>query len=164
MSFIQIFRIGVIITAAGCLLWFGIFINILGGIALIREGAASPYDNDYTAAGNALLISVPILTAALVLSAMKFVVLPGILDIIGTAFFCYTLSVIYAIPNSFIPKLQTEALAANHFPTVSVTVLVGLIVILNVVLPETRIKREKQKQDKLSKQNRDLNEEEKILL
>lgn len=130
-------------------------LNTLGGVAFIMNG--------YDKCGIALFISTVLLVAALVFIAFKKSLVPLILTVVGSGFYIYTLAVIEAIPNTKIPKEYTEALLAKHFPTISVTVLLILLIIFNFFSEEAIQKRVDKRNKKAAEKNRSLNENEKIL-
>ncbi|MBP1560803.1 MAG: hypothetical protein J6C96_06140 [Oscillospiraceae bacterium] len=137
------------------------FINILGGIGFCFFVESN--QNTYSICGICLFISSFFLILGTIFACIKKFWIPLIFNIIGTAFYIYTLSVIYGIPNNVVPKQYTELLAERHLITVSVTVLLLALTLINFMLEENVNKRMKKKADKLQKQNRRLIDEEKIL-
>ena len=127
----------------------------MGGFAFIANG--------YEKCGYALFISSALLSAAVILGGLKRVIFPVILDIFGSAGYIYTLSVLNAIPNTKIPKASTEALMANHYPTIIVTVLIILLAVFNFMQEDAVEKRRKAKAAKTAAENRSLNDNERIL-
>lgn len=119
--------------------------------------------NDYNKCGIALFISTVFLVAALILIKFKKTIIPLIFTIVGTGSYIYTLAVISAIPNTKIPKENTEVLLAKHYPTIAVTVLLILLVFFNFFSEEAVQKRLKRKNKKLAERERSLNEDEKII-
>lgn len=130
-------------------------LNLMGGFAFIANG--------YEKCGYALFFSSALLSAAVILGCFKKVILPVILDIFGSAGYIYTLSVLNAIPNTKIPKASTEALMANHYPTIIVTVLIILLAVFNFMQEDAVEKRRKAKAAKTAAENRSLNDNERIL-
>lgn len=130
-------------------------LNTLGGAAFIMNG--------YDKCGFALFASTVLLVAALILIKFKKSLVPLILTIIGSACYIYTLAVIEAIPNTKIPKEYTEALSAKHFPTISVTVLLILLVIFNFFSEEAVQKRMEKRERARAEKERSLNDDERIL-
>lgn len=114
--------------------------------------------------GIPLIVSSIFLIAGTVTACCKKVWLPVIFNIIGTACCIYTVSQIYAIPNSAVsPKLETEPLAERHLFTVIVTVLLFTLAVLNY-FEETNVeKRDKKRRLKAEKENRKLSDDEKII-
>lgn len=132
-----------------------VVLNLLGGYAFVING--------YEKCGYALFASSALLVCAVVFAAFRKVIIPILLNIAGSAFYIYTLAVIGAIPNTKIPKENTEALMAKHYPTIAVTVLIVLLVFFNFMNDEAVKKRaEKRKAKKLAAE-RQLNEDEKIV-
>ncbi len=129
-----------------------LFLNVAGGIGMSITDRAD--------LGIPLIISSLFLIAGTVIACFKKVWLPIIFNIIGTICYIYTVSQIYAIPNSSSqPKLQTEALAERHLMTVIVTVLLFTLAILNFFDEENTEKRNKKRRLK----NRKLSDNEKIV-
>lgn len=137
------------------------FINIMGGIgfAFLVESA----DNTYRGCGICLFISSAFLILGVILAAFERVWLPAAFDIIGTVFYIFTVKMIYAIPNTLRPKTVTEPLAERHLITVIVTVLLAVLIFLNYFSEKNTAKREKRKAEKYRKENRSLDEHERIL-
>lgn len=119
--------------------------------------------NDYDKCGIALFISTVFLVAALILIKFKKTIIPLIFTIVGTGSYIYTLAVISAIPNTKIPKENTEVLLAKHYPTITVTVLLILLIFFNFFSEEAVQKRLERKNKKLAERERSLNEDEKII-
>lgn len=119
--------------------------------------------NGYEKCGIALFASTVLLVAALVFIKFKKSLIPLILTIFGSACYIYTLAVIEAIPNAKIPKEYTEALSAKHFPTISVTVLLILLIIFNFFREEAVQKRLEKRNTRKAERERSLNDDEKIL-
>ncbi len=130
-------------------------LNIAGGIGMTIT--------DRSDLGIPLLISSAFLIAGTVTACCKRVWLPIIFNIIGTVCYIYTVSQIYAIPNSVSPKLETEPLAERHLLTVIVTVLLFALAVLNY-FDETNVeKRNKKRRLKAEKEERRLSDDEKII-
>lgn len=141
---------------------FSGFNNIMGGIAILIQDFSNSV-TDFSFCGTALLISSAFLIAATVLAAFQKVWLPAVLDIIGTGFYIYTVKTFYEIPNELIPKTTTEAFAERHLLTVFVTVLLAVLIFLNYFSDKNTEKRSKRRAEKHNKNNRKLNDSEKIL-
>ena len=131
------------------------FVNIAGGIALIL--------NDYEKCGIALFISSLFLISGTVFAIFEKVWIPAVFNIIGTVPYIYTVSQLYAIPNTLIPKTATEPLAERHLLTVIVTVLLVMLTFFNFFTDKNVQKRQKRRDKKASERDRALKEEEKIL-
>lgn len=154
-------RILTLVLCIAAAVVFSGFINIMGGIALafVVESAS----DTYRICGYCLFASSALLTAATVLAAFEKVWLPAIFNVIGSAFYIYTVKVIYSIPNELIPKTATEPLAEKHLLTVIVTVLLAILTFMNVFTEKNSAKREKKRMEKYSRENRSLEDSEKIL-
>lgn len=137
------------------------FINISAGYAFfIIPVKSQEYIEMYNSMGTALLFSSFFLITATIVATFKKVWIPLILNIIGSCFYIYTVSKIYAIPNTALDKSKTEFLAERHLLTVIVTLLLLALTIFNYfdsVNINKRINRKKQKEE------RKLTEQEKIL-
>lgn len=118
---------------------------------------------DRTDLGIPLILSSAFLIAGTVIACFKKVWLPVIFNIIGTVSYIYTVSKIYAIPNSVIPKLDTEPLAERHLLTVIVTVLLFALAVFNFFDKSNAEKRDKKRRLKEEKENRKLSDSEKIV-
>lgn len=137
---------------------FSGYINIFGGISIIVVN----YEK-YGKIGIALLISSLFLIAGIVIAAFQRVWIPAVFNIIGTASYIYSVSKLYDIPNSLIPKTATEPLAERHLLTVIVTVLLASLTFFNFFSEKNVQKRQKRRSQKDSEQNRALTDSEKIL-
>lgn len=142
---------------------FSGFFNIMGAIAILIQDYSQSAVGDYSSCGTALLISSAFLIAGVILAALEKVWLPAIFNIIGSAFYIYTVKVIYSIPNELIAKTSTEPLAEKHLLTVIVTVLLAILTFMNVFTEKNSAKREKRRMEKYSKEERSLKDSEKIL-
>lgn len=137
------------------------FINIMGGIGIcfFVETSNATYKN----CGICLFISSAFLILGTIIACFKKVWIPLAANIIGSAFYIYTVSQLYAIPNTLISKSDTEPLAERHLLTVIVTILLLALTVFNYFDEKNVSKRnikQKEKQDKL---NRKLTDEEKII-
>ena len=135
------------------------FINIFGGVSIIVVN----YDT-YGDLGIALLISSAFLILGTALACFEKIWLPIVFNIIGTLSYIYTVHGLYSIPDSSKrPKLKTEALADKHMFTVIVTLLLAALIIFNLFTEKNVKKRQDKKAKKFNKENRSLNDSEKIL-
>ena len=134
------------------------YINIFGGISIIVVN----YEK-YGKIGIALLISSLFLISGIVTAAFQKVWIPAVFNIIGSAAYIYTVSKLYAIPNTLIPKTQTEPLAERHLLTVIVTVLLAALTFFNFFSDKNVQKRQKLREKKITEQNRALKDDEKII-
>lgn len=154
------------ITLALCiaaLAVFSGFFNIMGAAAILIQDFSKSVVGDYSLCGTALLISSAFLIAATVFAAFYKVWLPAIFNIIGTGFYIYTVKTFYSIPNELIPKEKTVPFAERHLMTVFVTVLLAVLIFLNYFSEKNVQKRNKRRSEKYNKNNRKLNDNEKIL-
>lgn len=149
-----------VICVAAALIISG-FINISGGIALCF--VVESENQVYSVCGICLFISSVLLIAASIFALLKKVLIPLIFNILGTACYIYTVSQIYSIPNTLIPKESTEPLAERHLITIIVTILLFVLTIFNFMDEKNVEKRIIKRQKKIEKQNRQLTEQEKIL-
>lgn len=154
-------RITVLVLCIAAAVVISGFINIMGGIgfAFLVESA----DTAYRDCGICLFFSSAFLILGVILAAFERVWLPAAFDIIGTVFYIITVKIIYAIPNTLHPKTVTEPLAERHLMTVIVTVLLAVLIFLNYFSEKNTAKREKRKAEKYRRENRSLDEHEKIL-
>lgn len=119
--------------------------------------------NEYTACGIALIASTVFLASGTAFACFKKVWLPVIFNVIGTICYIYTVSEIYAIPNTLIPKQNTEPLAERHLLTVIVTVLLFALAVFNYFDDANVDKRNKKRRLKTERENRKLSDDEKII-
>lgn len=130
-------------------------LNLMGGYAFLING----YEN----CGYALFISSVILIAAVIIAAFKKVIIPLLLNIVGSAFYIYSLTFLAAIPNTKIPSENIEKLMSHHYPTIAVTVLLALLIFFNFMTDEAVKKRHNTKMLKKSTLERELSDDEKIM-
>lgn len=142
---------------------FSGFFNIMGGIAILIQDYTQSAVGDYSLCGKALLISSAFLIAAVVLAAFEKVWLPAAFNVIGSAFYIYTVKVFYSIPNELISKEYTEPFAERHLLTVIVTVLLAVLIFLNYFSEKNAQKRNKKRAERYEKNDRSLSDDEKIL-
>lgn len=131
-------------------------INIMGGFAFLN------YEN-YALCGYALFISSALLIIAFIAAAYKKVIIPIIFNLTGTIAYAYTLAFLSAIPNTKIPKESIDLLLSKHYPTIAVTVLLALLTFFNFMSEEAVQKRSEKKQAKKAAENRQLNDNERIV-
>ena len=137
------------------------FINIMGGIGFCFFVKTT--DETYANCGVCLFISSAFLIFGAITACFKKVWIPFIANIIGSAFYIYTVSRIYAIPNTLIAKTTTEPLAERHLLTVIVTVLLFALTVFNYFDEKNADKRNVKRKEKQDKLNRTLTDEEKII-
>lgn len=157
-NFILVLTIAAVIIICG-------FVNVSAGYAFccLIEVESQEYIDLFNSMGSCLLLSSLFLSASAVVAIFKKVWIPLVLNIIGSAFYIYTVSEIYAIPNSALEKSRTEFLAERHLITVVVTLLLFALIIFNF-LDEKNVNKRKLKKDKKTAQtNRELTSEETIL-
>lgn len=137
------------------------FINLMGGIGLCFFVEAEA--QTYTICGICLFVSSIFLIFGTIAACFNKVWIPLAANVIGTIFYIYTVASIYAIPNSLVPKTDTEPLAERHLTTVIVTLLLFIITIVNYMDEKNVNKRNIKRQKKHDQINRQLTDEEKIL-
>lgn len=145
-----LFAVTVIADIICCL-----FLNGLGGAGL--------YMNNYQNAGIGLFVSAVFLTASVCTLGKGRMMIPAILDIIGSAGYIYAISVLSAIPHEKIPKENVEPLIARIYPAIAVSVLIFVIVITNFFSPYQEAKRDAKRRAKWEAEQRPLSKDEKIL-
>ena len=141
------------------------FINISAGYAFccLIEVERQEYIDMFNSMGTCLLISSFFMIAATILAYFKKVWIPLIFNIIGSCFYIYTVSEIYAIPNTALEKSRTEFLAERHLLTVIVTLSLFALTIFNYFDESNVNKRNEKKNKKINSEDRQLTAEEKIL-
>ncbi len=117
----------------------------------------------FNSMGTGLLLSSLFLVLSTIIAFFKKVWLTLILNIIGSSFYIYTVSKLYAIPNSSLPKEVTEPLAERHLITVIVTLLLIALAILNYFDESNVVKRLNAQKKKIEQNERKLTDEETIL-
>ncbi|MDE5993670.1 MAG: hypothetical protein K2G87_11545 [Oscillospiraceae bacterium] len=138
-----------------------LFINTAGGFALAFMVESS--SDIFRKCGIALMVSSAFLIAGTVVACFKKVWIPLVLNIIGTACYIYTVSKIYAIPNSLRPKTDTEPLAERHLLTVIVTILLFALTVFNFLDEKNVKKRSEKRRLKEEALTRKLSDDEKLL-
>lgn len=141
------------------------FINISAGYAFccLIEVEQQQNIDLFNSMGTSLIFSSIFLITATAISCFKKVWIPFILNIIGSGFYINTVSKIYAIPHTQLPKERTEPLAERHLLTVIVTLLLIALVILNYFDKSNVEKRLNAKRKKAEQNERKLTNDEKIL-
>lgn len=157
-NFILVLTIAAVIIICG-------FVNVSAGYAFccLIEVESQEYINLFNSMGSCLLLSSLFLSASAVIAIFKKVWIPLVLNIMGSAFYIYTVSEIYAIPNSTLEKSRTEFLAERHLITVVVTLLLFALIIFNFLDEKNVNKRKLKKEKKTAQKTRELTSEEKIL-
>lgn len=153
-----------VLTIAATIIICGLM-NISAGYAFccLMEVESQEYIDLFNSMGTGLLLSSLFLIAAVVIAFFKKVWIPLIMNIIGSGFYIYTVSKLYAIPNSSLSKNVTEPLAERHLLTVIVTLLLIALVILNFFDETNAAKRIDTQKKQIEKNERKLTDEEKIL-
>lgn len=136
-------------------------INMAGGYAFAFLVESS--SDIFRKCGIALMVSSAFLIAGTVVACFKRVWIPLVLNIIGTACYIYTVSEIYAIPNTLRPKTATEPLAERHLLTVIVTVLLFALTVFNYLDEKNVKKRSEKRRLKEEALNKKLSDDEKLL-
>lgn len=137
-----------------------LFMNILGGIAIISNGGS------YSNVGINLIVSTIILAFALLFTFFRktvFNILSVIFNTLGSAFYIIAVSVLNGIPNTVIPSESIEILTSRIYPSVIVTLALGIAVFADYLSPERSAKREEKKRIRQAEKDRALTDEEKIL-
>ena len=153
-----------ILTAIAALIICG-FMNISAGYAFccLMEVESQEYIDLFNSMGTGLLMSSLFLITSVVIAFFKKIWIPTILNIIGSGFYIYTVSKLYAIPNTELPKTVTEPLAERHLLTVIVTLFLIALVILNYFDEANVTKRLNAKRKRTELNEIKLTDEEKIL-
>ena len=131
-----------------------LFLNLMGGIGLMS--------NNYTDIGRALIISGLSLLLAFFRNRITNLG-SALLNIAGTVFYIYPISVLNGIPNATVPKESIEVLTSRIYPAIIVTVLLAIAVFADIFSYERSVKRAERKNAKLKEKNRSLKEDEKIV-
>lgn len=135
-----------------------LFLNLMGGIGLIA--------NNYIEIGRSLIISVILSALSLILAFFRnryTNIGSVILNIAGTFFYIYPISVLNGIPNAQVPKESVEVLTSRIYPAASVTVLLALVIFADVFSDERSVQRSRRKQKKAEENSRALRDDEKII-
>ena len=136
-------------------------INTAGGFAFAFMVESS--SDVFRKCGIALMVSSAFLIAGTVVACFKRVWVPLAFNIIGTACYIYTVSEIYAIPNTMRPKTDTEPLAERHLFTVIVTLLLFALTVFNYLDEKNAAKRNAKRRLKAEKLTKKLSDDEKII-
>ena len=141
------------------------FMNISAGYAFCCLMEVENHENIilFNSMGIGLLLSSLFLITATVIAFFKKILLPLVFNILGSICYIYTVSKLYAIPSSSLPKNITEPLAERHLLTVIVTLLLITLIILNYFDDANISRRNKLKALKIEHNNRKLSDDEKIL-
>ena len=145
-----IYNIGVIFTktARTITLVLASIAEVICCLGLNSMGAYAFISNGYEKCGYALILSTIFLLTALISAILKKVLIPFILNILGSGGYIYALAILSAIPNTKIPTESIERLMANHYPTAFVTVFLIVIIFFNYFSKEAVEKRaEKRKKE-----------------
>lgn len=135
-----------------------LFLNLMGGIGLMS--------NNYTDIGRALIISVALLGLSLLLAFFRNIftnIGSVLLNIAGTLFYIYPISVLNGIPNATVPKESVAVLTSRIYPAIIVTVLLAMVIFADIFSYERSVKRAERRNAKLREKNRSLKENEKII-
>ncbi len=158
-------RIVTLVLTVAAVLIISMFIDIMGGIALkfMVETTTEEGKQTYEIMGNCLLISSAFMIGGTAFAWLKNVWIPLIFNVIGSAFYIYTVSALYSIPNNVIAKTITEPLAERHLLTVIVTVLLFAMTVFNFFDENNVKRREAKRRKKNDTENRQLTDSERIL-
>lgn len=140
------------------------FLNISAGYAFCCLIEVEHQENIdlFNSMGTSLLFSSLFLITATIIALFKKILIPLVLNIIGSAFYIYTVSELYAIPNTLLEKSRTEFLAERHLFTIIVTLLLFTLIFFNY-FDETNLNKRNKRKEKFTQNNRELTSEEKIL-
>ena len=153
----------IVLTVAAVVIICGLLNNSAGyAFCCLIEVENQQNIDLFNSMGTSLFLSSLFLIAAAVVALFKKVLIPLVLNIIGSSFYIYTVSELYAIPNTALEKSRTEFLAERHMLTIIVTLLLLALVILNY-FDEKNVNKRKKIKEKAAKSNRELTSEEKIL-
>ncbi len=148
-------KLAVMILAVAAFVICSLFLNVMGGIALCLNG----YEN----CGISLFVSTFFLLLAVVLLGKGRMILPSVMNIIGTAGYIYAIYILDSIPNEKVAKTEVAPLIGNIYPAAAVTVLVFITVFLNYFSPVREEKREARKKAIYEANERPLSKDEKII-
>lgn len=141
-------RIIFVVLLIIALLVFPIFMNVLGGAAMML--------NDNADLGIMLIISSVLFTGSAVFAVIRKNIVSLIMMIPATVLTAYVIRAVSLIPN-------TDSLVYRHLPTVAVPILTAIVLLLNFLDPEAVRKRMEKRQKRLDEENRSLNDNEKIV-
>ena len=141
-------RIIFVILLITALLVFPIFMNLLGGAALML--------NDNEDLGVMLIISSVLFIAGGVFAVIRKNLLSLIATVPASVLVVYVIRAISLVPN-------TDTIVYRHLPTVAVPVLTAIVLLFNFLDPEAVRKRAEKRQKRISEENRALDDNEKIV-
>jgi len=130
------------------LLVFPIFMNVLGGAAMIL--------NDNESLGIMLIISSVLFIASAVFALIRKNLLSIITMIPATVLAAYVIRAVSLIPN-------TDSLVYRHLPTIAVPILTAIVILFNFLDPEAVKKRAEKRAKRIAEENRSLEDNEKIV-
>lgn len=130
------------------LLVFPIFMNVLGGAAMIL--------NDNESLGIMLIISSALFIASAVFALIRKNLLSIIAMIPATVLAVYVIRAVSLIPN-------TDSLVYRHLPTIAVPILTAIVILFNFLDPEAVKKRAEKRAKRIAEENRSLEDNEKIV-
>ena len=130
------------------LLVFPIFMNVLGGAAMIL--------NDNEDLGIMLIISSALFIASAVFALIRKNLLSIIAMIPATVLAAYVIRAVSLIPN-------TDSLVYRHLPTIAVPILTAIVILFNFLDPEAVKKRAEKRAKRIAEENRSLEDNEKIV-
>jgi hypothetical protein len=134
--------------------FYGVIINILGAVGFNMA--------DYGQGGYGLLVAAPLLLAAYIMTIFKMSFIPAIVTVFGSAGYLYTIWYLDSLAAGWMPGWATDKIAQNHMPCVFVSVFLLILCFINFFLPEKIERRRLRKAEKLTAENRDLTDDEKI--
>lgn len=150
-------RIAVLVLTIISLVIFCGFYNIFGGIGLIL--------NEFEFSGTCFIISSVLLIAATVFACFEKIIVPTIMNIIGSGFYIYAISVLTLAKETAVSAKSAaiDNVLGNHYPSIIVTVLIFSLIFCNYFTAKNCEKRAKNKLEKYNKTERALTDDEKIM-
>ena len=141
-------RIVLVILLIIALLVFPVFMNILGGAAMML--------NDNEDLGIMLIISSVLFIGSTVFAVIRKNLISLIMMIPGAVLAAYVIRAVSLIPN-------TDALVYRHLPTIAVPILTAIVILFNFLDPEAVRRRAEKRAKRIAEENRTLEDNEKIV-
>lgn len=147
-----------LVLAAAAFAVCGLFLNLMGGIALII--------NNYIQCGVCLLVSVGLFLISLISAFFRKAaanIISLLTNIAASACYIYTLAVLNGVPNTKVPKESMEIITSRIYPSVIVTVLLAAVIFFDIFSYERISARAEKKRRKSIEKSRPLKDSEKII-